>query len=589
MGMAEQQRQVGAGPQQVRSRPPHPASPRGGDLAQPLVGGQRRGRGQVPAGQAAVPHGSGQHSTRALCSVVLPAPPRGLRVNGQHRAGHRRAQLPGGQPGRAGQHRGLHRRPRAPRPACSRPRAMILARVRSIRPASSAAKVAGRPARSRARPSSASAARLVSVSASATSSAMNSLSRAGNRAGRGGRRALGRAAARQLGHRGQLAGLRPGGQPPPAAQHPDQLVVGDPPSRRARRRRTRPASPREPARPAPRRRRTRPRRPSRRGAGTRPARTRHRGRAVGDELRPAPGSSGRPARPGGRNPGPPSGPAALVRRDVRPRSARPARPARISSCDQDCGRPAPAHLPPTAAERSRVSHVLRIQYRIAPTFWRRDTRQARQRPASRRSDRSPAPPAARYPQSVTDFSGVSGLRDEVLLVRDGFGIPHIRAGSAADAWFAMGLACAQDRLFQMDYDRRRACGRWAEIAGPAALGRRRARPAARTRRGRAARRRRDVAAGRGRCSRRTPSGVNAGRSADGRAAAARGGTAVEPWQPWHSVAAFMVRHVLMGQWQHKLAERGAARAGGPTPSTGWRPGPPPGRRSRCRRAGGWPG
>src|SRR5450756_601248 len=29
---------------------------------------------------------------------------------------------------------------------------------------------------------------------------------------------------------------------------------------------------------------------------------------------------------------------------------------------------------------------------------------------------------------------------------------------------------------------------------------------------------------------------------------------VEPWEPWHSVAAFKVRHVLMGQWQHKLAQ-----------------------------------
>ena len=34
----------------------------------------------------------------------------------------------------------------------------------------------------------------------------------------------------------------------------------------------------------------------------------------------------------------------------------------------------------------------------------------------------------------------------------------------------MGYACAQDRLFQLDYDRRRACGRWAEIAGPGAVG-----------------------------------------------------------------------------------------------------------------------
>ena len=28
---------------------------------------------------------------------------------------------------------------------------------------------------------------------------------------------------------------------------------------------------------------------------------------------------------------------------------------------------------------------------------------------------------------------------------------------------------------------------------------------------------------------------------------------VEPWRAWHSVAAYLVRHVLMGQWQHKLA------------------------------------
>ena len=33
----------------------------------------------------------------------------------------------------------------------------------------------------------------------------------------------------------------------------------------------------------------------------------------------------------------------------------------------------------------------------------------------------------------------------------------------------MGYACAEDRLFQLDYDRRRACGRWAEIAGVGAF------------------------------------------------------------------------------------------------------------------------
>jgi penicillin G amidase len=161
---------------------------------------------------------------------------------------------------------------------------------------------------------------------------------------------------------------------------------------------------------------------------------------------------------------------------------------------------------------------------------------------------------------VTDFPGVSGPRDEVLLVRDGYGIPHVRAGSAADAWFAMGLACAQDRLFQMEYDRRRAAGRWAEVAGPAAVpGDVLARRLNITEAAQA-----DVAvmsepvramfeayAG----------GVNEV-IGSGHGPAALAGTTIEPWQPWHSVAAFKVRHILMGHWQYKLAEATVlARAG----------------------------
>src|ERR1700739_1824256 len=56
------------------------------------------------------------------------------------------------------------------------------------------------------------------------------------------------------------------------------------------------------------------------------------------------------------------------------------------------------------------------------------------------------------------------------ITRDGHGGPHVRAEAPAGAWFGMGYACAQDRLFQMDYDRRRACGRWAEVAGAGAVG-----------------------------------------------------------------------------------------------------------------------
>jgi penicillin amidase len=163
---------------------------------------------------------------------------------------------------------------------------------------------------------------------------------------------------------------------------------------------------------------------------------------------------------------------------------------------------------------------------------------------------------------VTDFSG---LRDEVLLARDGYGIPHIRAGSAADAWFAMGLACAQDRLFQMEYDRRRAAGRWAEVAGPAAVG------------GDVLARRLNIteAAHADVAVMSEPvramfeayaGGVNEVIGSGYRPAALAGGelaeTPIEPWRPSHSVAAFKVRHILMGQWQYKLAEATVlARAG----------------------------
>ena len=62
---------------------------------------------------------------------------------------------------------------------------------------------------------------------------------------------------------------------------------------------------------------------------------------------------------------------------------------------------------------------------------------------------------------------VPGLHGPVEILRDRQGVPHIRAGSLADAFFAQGYAQAQDRLWQMDYDRRRAAGRCAEWAGPA--------------------------------------------------------------------------------------------------------------------------
>ena len=62
-----------------------------------------------------------------------------------------------------------------------------------------------------------------------------------------------------------------------------------------------------------------------------------------------------------------------------------------------------------------------------------------------------------------------GLAAAVEVYRDPWGIPHIRAANTADAFFAQGFVTAQDRLWQMEYDRRRGSGRWAEVIGPAGV------------------------------------------------------------------------------------------------------------------------
>lgn len=58
---------------------------------------------------------------------------------------------------------------------------------------------------------------------------------------------------------------------------------------------------------------------------------------------------------------------------------------------------------------------------------------------------------------------------DVKIVRDGHGIPHIFASGDQDLFFGYGYAMAQDRLWQLDYYRRRAMGRLSEILGPKAL------------------------------------------------------------------------------------------------------------------------
>ena len=60
---------------------------------------------------------------------------------------------------------------------------------------------------------------------------------------------------------------------------------------------------------------------------------------------------------------------------------------------------------------------------------------------------------------------VKGLHSKVSVLRDSFGVPHINGDDLHDLAFAQGYVTAQDRLFQMEFNRRVAQGRLAEMFG----------------------------------------------------------------------------------------------------------------------------
>jgi len=64
---------------------------------------------------------------------------------------------------------------------------------------------------------------------------------------------------------------------------------------------------------------------------------------------------------------------------------------------------------------------------------------------------------------------LAGLHAAAEVSRDAAGIPHIRAGNEHDLFFLQGWVHAEDRLFQMDLQRRQAAGTLAELLGPGAL------------------------------------------------------------------------------------------------------------------------
>ena len=148
---------------------------------------------------------------------------------------------------------------------------------------------------------------------------------------------------------------------------------------------------------------------------------------------------------------------------------------------------------------------------------------------------------------------IPGLAAAVHVLRDPEGIPHIRAETVSDAWFAQGFCHAQDRLFQMELNRRRALGRSAEWLGATAF----AADALARRLGVEAASRRDAAA-LGADARlmieRYTQGVNAFIASGAPLALEYQplGATPEYWEGWHSIAVMRRLGLLMGSVWFKL-------------------------------------
>ncbi len=172
---------------------------------------------------------------------------------------------------------------------------------------------------------------------------------------------------------------------------------------------------------------------------------------------------------------------------------------------------------------------------------------------------------------------LKGPKSQVEVYRDRWGIPHVRAENELDAFFAQGFVTAQDRLWHMEFDRRRGSGRWAEVVGGQAV-------------------EQDKLMRRFQLLRSAKADYEASDShtrdifdayAAGVNAFSNGpdplpveyqitGLEPEPWQPWDGLIVYKVRHILMGVFESKVwrarmvREMGAGRAGALFP--GYEPG-----------------
>ena len=163
---------------------------------------------------------------------------------------------------------------------------------------------------------------------------------------------------------------------------------------------------------------------------------------------------------------------------------------------------------------------------------------------------------------VESTQQLDGLEKPVVIYRDQWGIPHIRAETARDMFFAQGFATAQDRLWHMDYDRHRALGRWAEWIGSEGV-------------------ESDVllrAAGMGRTAKLDYEASSAESKAmiDSYTAGINSfaettrslpieytilGTTPESWESWHCLTVYKMRNTLLGTYEGKLFRSCMAAAG----------------------------
>jgi penicillin G amidase len=60
---------------------------------------------------------------------------------------------------------------------------------------------------------------------------------------------------------------------------------------------------------------------------------------------------------------------------------------------------------------------------------------------------------------------VAGLKGQVEVLRDSYGVPNIYADNPEDLFQAQGYVHAQDRFFEMDFRRHVAAGRLSELFG----------------------------------------------------------------------------------------------------------------------------